>query len=911
MLLKKSFAQRVLAVMMTVILVGNSVTVPAIWAEEVSDTTPTPTAATETVLEPTVVPSETSTVTGDASSTATTDTTANSNTDTIPGELDVPADGCSAPEGQTTCSGDIAVSNVNDADITTDTEATSSSGNNEIIGSGGDATIDTGDAASLGVETSQINTNTTQLESPGPSSSEGADQNVSETSPTPTGAPKNLDVSNTNDGDVANNVVVDSSTGNNIASENLGDATIESGDALAIANLLNLLNINITASDFEVLCMNLLGDKAKEIDLNALWEEIQNKNGAGFSQVSDENDLSLAVENNNDGNLENNVQVTASTGNNEEAQNGGDAKTNTGDAAAVANVTNVVNTNIVGSKFLLGVINIIDPGTGNIILPRPEKFEAQPASYVSGDLSGVENTNIASLDNNLQSLADSGSNGMGNNGKDESIRTGDASSLSNSISLVNMNVWDSSWFFLILNNLGGWTGRVLGWNGQEGNPEPGTSTFAAGGDSQSENIPEDASQSPFAFQNFNNANVKNNIQTTASTGNNQIIGNTGSASLETGDARSAANLLNLVNLNLIGGRWFLGIINIVGGWGGDLVFAYPDVAVNVSATKNEAKPGEEIQYVVDYKNIGYDLAENVDINIQLPAGLIYLTDDSGFSPSISGQKVSWLLGPLAKDQAGQFVITARVRDDFDFNILQSWFSKLMPKVHADETEKSKDIVVTATISTSIPESNSNNNSASATTIVYEPDENKNEVDTRQPILEISARNNVGEYVYPGDTVTFEVTVKNVGPGPAYNARLVQNLFNGGPEDFGTIVFDLGTIEPGKGGKLTFGLKLLEGNQLPEDDYRTIAQVEARAADGTNVYSNEARTYFDVKYRALGAVLEAQAAEEPEKVLGVVSCPNCPKDRNVLPYVLLFLLSSVYITSWTKSHLAISENEEKF
>lgn len=71
-----------------------------------------------------------------------------------------------------------------------------------------------------------------------------------------------------------------------------------------------------------------------------------------------------------------------------------------------------------------------------------------------------------------------------------------------------------------------------------------------------------------SFQNQNQASIMNNIKT------------------------SAANLFNLVNLNILGSRFFMGIVNILGDWSGNTIFAYHDMAVNLTNGSGQVMVGE-------------------------------------------------------------------------------------------------------------------------------------------------------------------------------------------------------------------------------------------------------------------------------------------------------------------------------
>jgi len=948
---------KILSLILAVLLWLNPLVAPVAWAEEeenqspTTETTPAETAQPEnTTVEvsseseptptpeppqtnsPTDAPQPSSTPTPESSSTITTgnadaasnvQTTANTNETTVPGEITVPEGNCSPPEGETECPSGVAVSNDNSARVADSATSSATTGDNQVQGSAADASIETGDAVSGGVINNKVNTNVVILEPTATPSATSTpeEETFAETTvtPTPSESPTLL-VENKNEGEVINNANINASTGENSANQNSGEAAILTGDALAWANILNFLNTNIVGSNFEVLLLDILENKNGNIDLNQLWKEISGKQ-EGLSLASETNSsaLQILVQNLNQAYLENNVNVGANSGSNQ-ANDNGEATIETGEATALANVNNFVNTNILGAKFFLGTINILGSFEGNLILPRPENF-AQTNNSSSGSAI-FSNQNKAEVENQLVVGANSGKNEENNNGGENLIETGNAQAIANSFSLVNLNIWKNNWFFLLINNLGNWSGRIFGWSTPEASEEPtaGSEVFQVGLDEpktgEDLNL-EEESLPLVSFQNQNQATVKNNIQTTASTGGNQANENQDGATIKTGNASALANLFNFVNLNILGGRWFFGLVNVLGNWRGDAIFAYPDVTVALSNGSGEVAVGGTTEFSLVYQNQGYEEAKEVVLEVELPEGVKYLGDTSGYQPLVSGRVCRWNIGSLSAGEKGGFKIKVEVLPDFPFEEHLTFWSKIIPQAKAAEVEalKQKEVTVTAFILTSDPESDSSNNSALAKTLVYlpapssEPSAEEETVDQRQPVLEISAWNNVGEYVYPGDTVTFEIRVRNKGEVPAYDVYLVQTLHNSVPGDFGKAEFNIGKIEPGRGVKLSFGLKLANGEILPAGHFYTLAQAFGKAPNGNEVSSNQARTDFNIKYKEIAALFEAKALGREEEILGASqsSCP--PNEEKILPYVLLFILSSLWIVEKSRKAAGLLKGNE--
>lgn len=974
MFLRKNKKEKILAIILALLLWINPLVIPVAWAEGEEDQppvgivsseiTPTPTEvpsseseptpellpesfpdslsepAPDSQPEPTIAPEPSPTSqpseiqTGDAEALSEAETKANTNQEALPGEIAVSEGDCTLPEGLTECLGKIEVSNSNSAEVSNTASSSATTGSNQIQNSDDDANIQTGDATALGLVDNKINSNIIELESTAtPSAVPTPEETITKTTSEEEGKEPALEepgllIENENEGELINKVAVEASTGENFANENASGTAILTGDALALVNILNFLNTNIVGSNFEVFLQDILGNESGEIDLNQLWKEILAQSGQeGLSLAGEINSssLKLLVENVNQAYLENNVNVEVSTGENQ-ANGNKEAKIETGEAAAVANVNNFVNTNILGAEFFLGTINILGEFEGNLILPQPENFRGVSEESLEQSFLIFQNQNQAEVENRIEVTANSGGNEESGNKGDSVIKTGDAVAISNVFSLVNLNVWQNSWFVLLINNLGNWTGKIFGWSTSEAKEEPqeGNQVFQVGmkqSANEEENLELKAGSLPLvSFQNKNQAIVKNNIKTTASTGQNQANENQGETQIETGNAFSLANLFNFVNLNVLGGRWFFGLVNVLGDWRGNVIFAYPDLTVNLTSRKGQVVVGEETELSLVYKNQGYEQARGVVLRIELPGGIEYLGDDSGYPVVVSERTCSWDVGNLEAGEEGGFKIRVRVSTNFSFEEKLSFWSKIIPQVYAAENQKEKEIQITASIITSDPESDFSNNNSLTKTLVYLPsfrdeellvvDENSSqEIDQRQPVLEISAWNNVGEFVYPEDTVTFEIKIYNKGEVPAYDVYLLQDLYNSMPEDFGAAKFYIGTIAPKRGVKITFGIKLNGQEVVPEGHFYTLAQAFGKAPNGNEVVSNEARTDFNVRHKEIASLFIAKALGKEEKVLGIQES-ECPSnEEKVLPYVLLFVLSSAWIVEKSKRISGLIKNNE--
>jgi len=509
-------------------------------------------------------------------------------------------------------------------------------------------------------------------------------------------------VSNENQATIKNDLVAEGITGENTVEG--GDSKIETGNAVAEADVVNVVNTNLVGSDFWQAIINLFEDSQENIDLTKI-EGIENFDpelisvlAQNFNTGSDSTNLSLAlllslfaVYNENTATLTNNVDLLAASGQNQIV--GEDGQIETGNAEAYLNLFNMVNTNLIGSDWFFGVINLFSQLEGDIILPYELQFLCEdnqgfsPYSTVSatntetGDgsenqaLAGAEtsleisNFNEAEVTNNISVSANSGENTIIGDGE---IQTGNAEAQANLLNLINTNIFGSNWLLLTINNFGDWVGNLSGWWGNT--LTIGKTTFAwirlPGGEvtsgevaASNENTGDGSVNGALAQQtcsmeieNSNVATVSNNLNVVADTGNNSIEGE--SASIQTGNAEAKANLFNLINTNIIGNHWYFGVINIFNQFIGDIIFPRSDLVLNKGASQATLRPGEQVSFSLNYQNSGRLWAKDVVVTDILPAGMIFLSASNG-GVYQNGQIV-WQLGEVEAGQGGSLGVVVQI-----------------------------------------------------------------------------------------------------------------------------------------------------------------------------------------------------------------------------------------------------------
>ncbi|MEK7068559.1 MAG: hypothetical protein AAB964_01955, partial [Patescibacteria group bacterium] len=260
--------------------------------------------------------------------------------------------------------------------------ATSTDGTGGQSGVGG--TVITGDATASTSVDNELNTNSVSISqncaaatSTDPTPEELCDNPGQETNSS------TITASTTNQGELGSAASSSATTGANAAEGDDGLATVVTGDALATANVINVINTNLFNSEGLILFINQLfggGLDLRAYDLSYFFRgspgasPTTNANGnPQCTLLTCLNSSSLNVLNTNNATVTNDVIVRAGTGDNTATTSGqgtdADAEIDTGDAYAAANVINLVNTNFINSSYLLLAFNKFGDLNEDIILP--------------------------------------------------------------------------------------------------------------------------------------------------------------------------------------------------------------------------------------------------------------------------------------------------------------------------------------------------------------------------------------------------------------------------------------------------------------------------------------------------------------------------------------------------------------
>lgn len=497
----------------------------------------------------------------------------------------------------------------------------SHTGENEQDGEVGDTTIDTGDADASGAISNLGNTNVATDSTSG-DEQEGISilnsENGSDSENTGSVSVEDSEITiQDNDANLDNSLEVDSVSGKNSASKNVGNSEIDTGDANTSGTIMNSVNTNLEGaivSEFNVVD-DQMGDLILDYEANCVSGcsgfggnvNMENSENGSDSENTTEVDLTdekLTFQN-NDADVENNLDLSANTGENRTDNNtGGDSTIETGDANVSGNVLNFLNNNIAGN-VVYGVVNIFGELIGDIVVPEgyADTGVSVPLNINmanTGNGSGSENLadadiiysdeyaqfNNADIVNNLYVDANTGENKTSaNTGGDNNIETGDVNVDAQILNIANNNFVGGDWWLVLVNDAGNWMGRIFtptgAVNGGNFAMSSGEASTNDNGDisvannnngAGSENTGDVTKTQSNTTVQQNNAKITNNISLEANTGDNSASRNTGgNSSIETGDANIQFNLVNFLNNNFAGGNVFLTVVNVFGEWTGDFL----------------------------------------------------------------------------------------------------------------------------------------------------------------------------------------------------------------------------------------------------------------------------------------------------------------------------------------------------
>jgi hypothetical protein len=571
----------------------------------------------------------------------------------------------------------------------------------------------------------------------------------------------------------------------------------------------------------------------------------------------------------NTGDITNNTDSNGNTGGNNvnPSSNGGDGHSNssitTGNATSISTTDNSLNTVNINSNLIVQSVNIYLTQDADINLSDPITVAAQEIVNHPNDATvNIKFTNInnfAYLTNDIFNSANTGGNSI--NGGSAQINTGDAFSLVSSINKVNFVEINSVVHLVTINIFGNLNGNII-------LPDLTTATTNCPTCGVSLNI-------------NNSATVTNNVDSNANTGGNTINGN---GSISTGNATSATNVLNLVNTNILGATDALLFINIFGTWNGSFIgwgdFSPQNGGNNLSFATTTPETATESA------NCGCVGDLNINNNAIVTNNVTSLANTG--DNTINGRKGNIQTGNAFSLVSLFNLVNTNFVNSFGFfgfiNVFGNWTGNIGGKSQFDALNSS---------------SNDNSNNSSDNTLA-------SDVMQQGGLLAATNTNNVGQFVYPGDTVTFFVNAKNTGTGRVYGAKAYLYLMHDG-QNVGGTTFNLGDIDPKKGKKLTTGFILSHGAK--GGTYTARVDITGNVGPDNNEVQATADSIFDVFVNpvfATGNLHDKIGAEVLASKYSPAAIKDTTPSKDLAMYALLGTFLSYLILRGIRQRKTLNE-----
>ncbi|MES2876576.1 MAG: hypothetical protein V4678_03850 [Patescibacteria group bacterium] len=372
------------------------------------------------------------------------------------------------------------------------------------------------------------------------------------TSSTPSGT----SLSSSTKASIANALDSIGTSGNASVRGNTTGGSATSGDALASATIINKVDSTMSNSnntEAATFVMDVMGDVNGDIMLEPMLLKAMLE-----ARVSEGGDTQM--NSSNDTSIQNDINLTATSGSATVSSNTGAGDATTGSANTMANVMNLVNSMIAANQSFDGTINIYGNLNGDILIAPDFLAQMLASNGIQASATGATQLNARDTQeivNNVSLAAESGAALVAGN-----TRAGDATSGAADTNLVIFNMTGheivaANSLLVFINVLGSWVGVIV--------DAPQGATAAAIGDGVTKND----IQPSLVVDATNNTRITNNINLGSYSGDASVVGNTSAGDATSGDATASANIANISNSSMGLTGWFGRLfINVFGTWNG-------------------------------------------------------------------------------------------------------------------------------------------------------------------------------------------------------------------------------------------------------------------------------------------------------------------------------------------------------
>lgn len=629
----------------------------------------------------------------------------------------------------------------------------------------------------------------------------------------------------------------------------ISSSIIKTGKAVALANILNVINSNFVNSDGVVYFSNFFEVVLESIDFRSLFGSKSSSSSCSLSSCQGDH---TQVNTLNDGVIDNSLFIEAISGLNH-ATGTASSTIETGDAYAGLNLVNVLNSNFVDSNYLLVTVNAFDDVQGDVVFPNASHF----LSALSDGELDVNVTNDANIENDVRVEADSGGNEV--TSSSGAVKSGDAKAHANVFNELNSTLVGGNNMTILFRVHGNWAGEVFGapddllWT-----QGPDGSVFLFDRSSQGSQAGNGGST---GINSTSSAKISNNVQVAALTGKN-LISEADTSLISTGDAYAGANIINIANGNVVGKNWILAIINIFGDFEGDIAFGRPDLWIGEQISANgDVKDGNELTYTLTIINNGDSPATEVKVTDTFNNYLEMVESSHEYSENDNGQ-LTFNLPALQPGDTTEIVYRARISgagEGTDIENIVTVLAKETDNNYDDNTD-------TATIQTINP---SRGGGGGTYKRLSERNDQEDKNNTG-PVMKIERSRTLFMMTSSGSTIRQTVTIQNTSDTTARNVVFYDVLREPEGEIISREVWDLGDVLAGEHIELGYNVSLNSNAQTPSQKFNLTSIL---TGDNFKTRVSDNGIIFYLNTLALETSASNLENEEPELVNPQISATS--------------------------------------
>jgi hypothetical protein len=368
------------------------------------------------------------------------------------------------------------------------------------------------------------------------------------------------------DAKVKNAIVQYAFSGDTKALQNTTVGNVLSGSAADTVNIINLLQSTWDlqgTGNLVIFSTDINGDVTGD-----LYIDPAKVNNNSLSLNSSNNSTDITVNSAQNSSIDNDVNLVAGSGDVDASKNTTVGNVQSGNAAAIAHIVNMINSAIGAGKSFIGVININGNLNGDILLPPDflQQLIASGAPSTTLNIGSSKQTNItananstAVINNQTNLNAASGDVEANKNTKTGNISSGDATTKLTVFNLTGQQLIGANSIMVFVNVFGQWVGLIV--DAPAGSTAAG---YCGGNCTYSNNSSLDADLNSSSTNTINN-----DINLTAQSGDVSANKNTTVGNVQSGNASAQADIVNFINSKLSLTDWFgLLFINVFGTWNG-------------------------------------------------------------------------------------------------------------------------------------------------------------------------------------------------------------------------------------------------------------------------------------------------------------------------------------------------------